>query len=405
MSDTVPTITLTGTGATGLLPQAKPKGIPLKPLTLSRTVKLGRIPCEVRDDCPRFAAVYAPPSGWKPPDAVDYTEKAHASLETMLGNDTWGDCVLAGKAHSVGVWTGNDSDSGGEVIPTTGECVEQYHDICGPGDRGCVIQDVLSVMKRDGLMFGGKRHTLDGWVAVDHTKPDHVRAATYLFGAVTLGINFPGSWANSSTWDVTSSRVVGGHDVPIIRYDQRGVYVSSWGRVYLMTWAALAQRGRVDECYALLAPDWYNDDRLSPAGVDVDNLRAALAALGSGNMPPDPTPVPPHPPTPPPPPAPPTPWAWPVFDIELEDTAGGMRGTITARAPAPPDAEDEHGWPFRADQLEFADVVADALHRVKGITVHVVGGRLIVRRDGLTPEQWQAIVALLLELLPIIFGP
>ena len=399
----VPTITLAGAGRVGILPQAKLVGVPLKPLELPATVKLGANLVGVPDECPRFAAHFRKSGSWRPPDSVDYTAKAGASLMTMLGNDQWGDCVIAGKAHSVGVWTANDSDSGGEVIAGTDECVSEYHRICGRGDNGCVIREVLDAMQLGGLTVGGRKHHIAGYVAIDPKNQEEVKAAVDLFGAVTLGINFPGAWANSSTWDVTNSAVVGGHDVPIVRYDPRGVYVSSWGRVYLMTWRALAQAGRVDEAYALLSPDWTNDDRLSPAGVDVDALRQALADLGAGNMP-NPVSPPPPPPPPPPPAPPPPPILWPDWFVSGKIDGDTFTGTISTKAPAPPSGEQEVRCAYAVEEMETADAWVSALNTIPGVAAALIGRQIVIQNDGLTPEQWQRILAFILQLIQIL-GP
>src|SRR6185312_3355886 len=107
-----------------------------------------------------------------------------------------------------------------------------------------------------------------------------------------------------------------------------------------ITWRAFQSRQWLEECYAILAPDWYGNDQLAPCGVDAATLQADLAKLGGGVIPdigPAPTPpTPPRPPVPPPPgppapvppPAPPT----PLFSLSFPRTVRAGR-TVAFRAP------------------------------------------------------------------------
>jgi hypothetical protein len=275
----------------------------------NRTVKLGRIRPKAPPPALRLA-LYLTPGATPPPPSVDYSAKAAASLRRMYLNDTVGDCVIAGKMHQLGVWSGNDAAPGGVVQATDQEVLSQYHTICGPGDNGCVITDVLDWFKARGLQAGGTKYTIDGYVAVDWTNKLEVQVALYLFGSLTIGINLPGTWTqggDGSTWDATNSAIVGGHDVCCVGYNDRGVQIATWGGLRTITWAAFTSRRWIEECYAQLAPLWYGSDKLSPCGVDAAALAADLAKLGGGIIPPVPDPAPPIPPVPPAPTPPPTP--------------------------------------------------------------------------------------------------
>lgn len=276
-----------------------------------RTVRLGRIRPVALPQVLRFASYFDAALATPPPATVDYASKASASLRRMYQNDRYGCCVISGKMHQLGVWSANDTDSGGEVQATDQEVVQQYQTICGPGDRGCVITSVLDVMRSRGMQAGGKRYTIDGYVSIDNTNKLEVQVAIYLFGSLTLGINLPNAWANSpdgGTWDVTNTGIVGGHDVCTVGYNAQGVQISTWGGLRTITWAAFTSRRWIDETYAQLAPLWYNSDRIAPCGFNATKLLADLQKLGGGVMPdldpPTPPPGPTPPPTPPPGPSP-----------------------------------------------------------------------------------------------------
>jgi len=355
----VPTVTLTGPAVTGDAP--RPAGAQGAAGAPACTVRLGRRAPRPGKPVVRLARHLSPGRMTAPPpDAVDYAARAMESLGRAYLNDREGDCVIAGKAHAVGVWTGNDSDSGGVAVGTDAEVHAQYQAWCGPGDNGCVITDVLDRMKGEGLTLGGRAHRIDGYVAVDWTNRQEVQVALYLFGALTLGVNLPNAWTGSDVWDVTTSPVVGGHDVTAVGYDARGVRVASWGRLYTITWAAMLSRTWVEECYALLSPDWYGSDRLAPCGLDAATLAADLAAVGGGQVPdvgpPAPSPPPPAPP-PAPPPQPVDPWV--VYARVVADLrARRVRYATIARYSGLIWSECVRGVPE-------GQIVADVLARVR----------------------------------------
>lgn len=285
------------------------------------TFKLGRIRPKAPPPALRFAVYYDPlKDRVPPPQAVDYSAAAAASLSRVYLNDQEGDCVIAGKYHALGVWTGNES--GSSVVATDAEVQASYHTICGPGDNGCVITDVLDYYKSKGLTASGKGYKIDGYVSIDFKNQQEVMVALEVFGALVIGINLPNDWTAAGpgvVWDVTRSQIVGGHDVTAIGYTQQGVQISTWGKVgTIITWAAMAAGTWVEELYAVLSPDWYSQADLAPNGIDAATLAADLAKLGGGVIPdpgpgPGPSPVPPAPV----PPAPvPSWWTWLVVLAE-----------------------------------------------------------------------------------------
>jgi hypothetical protein len=234
------------------------------------------------------------------PAATDYAAKAKAALAQMYKNDELGCCVISGKFHALGVWSGNKA--GTPIIATDAEVVAAYHGICGPGDNGCVIEDVLDHWQNAGITMGGKVHKIDGYVGVDPSNPTQIKTAVVLFTSLALALNLPAAWEGGNDgdiWDIPrglGARVVGGHDVEAVDYNETGVVVSTWGSTRTITWRAMASR-YVTQALASKSPDWYGDDGMAPCGVNAAALDAALAAFKAGQVPPiDPTPVPTPPP-------------------------------------------------------------------------------------------------------------
>lgn len=245
--------------------------------------------CVLADPAPtvlRFRSFYDPSKGAPPPASINRRSTAEESLDRMYCNDKLGCCVISGKAHCLGLWSGADAHPAGVVCATDSEIRSQYNQLkAGPGDSGCIITTVLEYCRRTGFLAGGKRYKIDGYVVCDARDKLEVQTVQYLFGSGTMGIDLPEEWTRSAVWDITSSRSVGGHDITPIDYDERGVYVSSWGKMYLMTWAAVTSAKYVREYYALLDPLWYGSDKLAPSGVDSAGLKKALQDLSHGELP------------------------------------------------------------------------------------------------------------------------
>lgn len=281
-----------------------------------KTVKLGRIrPVAILEDDPKYRvlvfpggkaratlkmhAYFTPDKATPPPAKVDWYSKVPAVVARMYLNDTYGDCVIAGKYHQVGVWSGNDTTQGTPtaVQGTDQEVYTSYQTICGPGDNGCIITDVLDYFQRTGLKFNGIAHKIDGYVSIDWTNKLMVQAALQVFGSLTIGINLPNAWTcTNCTWDTTNANIVGGHDVCCVGYDDVGVQILTWGGLVTITWAAFLSKSWIEECYAELSPDWYGADSMAANGIDAATLKADLQKLGGGVIP-DPGPGP-QPPTP-----------------------------------------------------------------------------------------------------------
>ena len=379
----VETVILTGGGLTGIAPHLGDALLAAEGVS-ALPVKLGRRRPKARSRCLRFADYFNPTQA-TPPAVVDYAAKAAASLRKMYLNDTYGDCVIAGKYHAEGVWSANESGPAATVVGTDQEVYSAYQTICGPGDNGCVITDVLDAFRDRGLTFNGVAKKIDGYVGLDWTNKLEVQVALDLFGAVCVGINLPRDWTTSDVWDATTSPIIGGHDVTAVGYDAGGVQVASWGRVYTITWDAFLARTWVEEAYAMLAPDWYAAGKLAPSGVDAAALRDDLAKLAAGTIPPlDPTPpTPPGPvPTPPVPP--------PNYAGTLQGTMSGpfgthpFNGTLTLR-PVPADAagaatarfvEQLRGVPNWFAVLEDAIAVMAAIRSVNVPAIIAAVGKM-----------------------------
>jgi hypothetical protein len=228
-----------------------------------------------------------------PPATVDYRGKAFKALSQMYMNDTLGDCVIAGMAHLMGVFSANAG--AGQQIFTDAQIVALYSAIGGyvPGqpstDQGCDEVTALNYWENNGAPAGSGR--IAGWLAVDPSNPEEYRTALYLFENLFFGIELPDAWVNpfpsesGFTWDVAGSADPNnGHCIVGVGYAERGVTVDTWGLAGVMTDAAIAEYCAAENggaLYTVLSQNAINKAvAKSPAGFDWSQLVADFDSMG-----------------------------------------------------------------------------------------------------------------------------
>lgn len=268
-------------------------------------VKLGKK--EVKHD-PRtlMLAAYLDSSA-TPLPPVSTNWRAKTGTMTALMNDQIGICGPAGALHQEQSWINND---GGMFVPTDGqalvayEALSGYNPATGANDNGVYLLDMLNYWMKVGIGA-----SLLGCFAQMRLQ-DHAQVidVVSLFDGLGSGWQLPRAYQGARVWKAPpGGKAVGmwqpgswgGHYAPIVDYDQKYVYVMSWGGIIPVEWAAYDLYA--DECYALFSPDWFGPDKTAPNGFNWTALAADFAAV-TGGKPPRP---PPGPQPPPPPPAPP----------------------------------------------------------------------------------------------------
>ncbi len=115
----------------------------------------------------------------------------------MLGNDSVGDCVLAGAAHEHMVWCD-------ESVPTlacrfdTASVISAYSALTGyvPGkpstDRGTDMAKAASWRRKSGITDAdGHVHKIAAYLAIEGGNVSEILTACWLFGAVGIGLQLP----------------------------------------------------------------------------------------------------------------------------------------------------------------------------------------------------------------------
>jgi hypothetical protein len=204
----------------------------------------------------------------------------------MLANDRYGDCVFAGAAHETMLLVG---EAGGIATFTDTNVLADYAAVTGfdpakpETDQGTDMQEAAAYRRNTGIVDAhGDRHKIAAYLALEPGNLQHLFLATYLFGAVGIGLQLPASallqTAQGLAWDVVANATIdGGHYVPLVGRQADGLHVVSWGAIQRMTEAFLKQY--CDEAVAYVSQECLLDQK-SPEGFAYDDLISDLAALG-----------------------------------------------------------------------------------------------------------------------------
>ena len=238
----------------------------------------------------------------------------------MLGNDQYGDCVIAGAGHETMIFTAEGL--GKPVSITDTKAIADYHTICGSGDNGCDVRTVLGYRQKTGIHDANSTlHKISAYTSMDIDK-DEVQLGVYYFSAVGIGFNFPAyamdQFNAGKPWDVqtTNATIEGGHYVPIIGYDSTYLYVVTWGQVQKMTYAFFTKY--CDEAWCLFSLEELKN------GISVEGFNQTQLVNDLNNIHNKPSPVV----------TPPTPVVPPIVDIPtaLKNLVLAYKQTSIAKA-------------------------------------------------------------------------
>lgn len=248
----------------------------------TRIHKFGKNPAIFDSRTLRFAT-YLKPTLPAPPASVDYG-KAVPQWPMYL-NDQYGDCTCAAAAHMIECWTAN---AGTERSPTDNDVLTFYEHFTTPGpENGCDMLEVLKYWRSTGLA----KDKITAFAQLEPRNITEAKDAVNLFGGCYIGIELPAYCANASNqldvpWVVPPQGPVGnaapdpnlGHCIPAVAYDDRNLYVVTWGAVKSMSWQFYV--AYADEAFAVLSADFLKKGK-APSGFDMTQLQADLAAIGN----------------------------------------------------------------------------------------------------------------------------
>ena len=205
-----------------------------------------------------------------PPASVDLSGKVKAW--GMMDNDQIGDCTCAAAGHLIMEWTANAAKN--MFTPSDQQIVSAYSAITGynPGtganDNGAVEIDVLNYWRQTGIAA----HKIGAYVALEPANHTHIMDSVYIFEGCYIGMQLPTSATGEGkpgSW--------GGHAVPVIAYDIRGITCVTWGALQQMTWSFW--EAYCEEAYAVVSADYLTRKKTTPQGFNLQQLQADLQDL------------------------------------------------------------------------------------------------------------------------------
>lgn len=186
-------------------------------------------------------------------------------------NDTYGDCVIAGRAHMTLRFEDFEQKT---VIPISDNDVKtEYFKETGGQDSGLVILDSLNAW-RQGWPAAGHQYDIYAFASIDLSQQE-TQACMYLLRGCYAGFQVPQSamdqFQAGQIWDVVPNDggIAGGHCVYLVAYNTTGPICMTWGKRQPMTWPFYFKY--FDEAYGIVddKDSWVVNDPV--VVTDLDN--------------------------------------------------------------------------------------------------------------------------------------
>jgi hypothetical protein len=231
------------------------------------------------------------------PAAIDWMRGVDRASLGPLGNaydpahperPVMGDCGPVGMYRIIQgeqVATGVPMLTGDQLWP----CVLQAYEEIGryvlgdpATDQGIVLIDGLKHWLNVGLpMPGGTRHRCLGFFQLDVRQLLDLHQAIAECGNVYTGQEIPSAYDSSvqgDTWDLDGPGA-GGHCTPSLAYAPGLIDMESWAMRFPET--ERARLAYMDECYTVVLPNWAKATGLTPFGMTLDEVSAAMKHIAA----------------------------------------------------------------------------------------------------------------------------
>lgn len=226
------------------------------------------------------------PSGFPAaPETFGTLSTLQAIAWGMDGNDTLGDCTIAGADHVIAAENALYASS--DPRPDLAILEAQYK-VLSPNDQGCVIATVLQTWRGTGLFqMPGGPNKITQYAPFDQRNKKEFHQVIAFTGVAYIGIACPQSAQQQFQqqlqtgqlvpWTVVpGSPVEGGHCIVAVGYTTEGLYCVTWGGVVLVTWAFVTKY--CDEGWAVLTQELAEKGG-DTFGLDIAQLDADLDKL------------------------------------------------------------------------------------------------------------------------------
>ncbi|MBO0859240.1 MAG: hypothetical protein J2P21_12320 [Chloracidobacterium sp.] len=216
-----------------------------------------------------------------PPDEYDF-DVAHKGVPTpMFGNDRYGDCVIAGRAHQTLRFELVEQNQ--LIMIAEEDVTKEYFKQTGGEDIGLNVLKSLNAWRKKGWQVAKQRYKIKAFAEVSPSDHEEIKRAVYLDIGVGVGLTLPKTaeeqFAAGKPWDVVNGpdsapNSWGGHYVYIPGYTDAGPVCVTWGRKHQITWAFVDKY--CDEAYAIIDGA---DTLKKKRGLDAKKIDTFLASL------------------------------------------------------------------------------------------------------------------------------
>ncbi len=192
----------------------------------------------------------------------------------MDGNDTVGDCGVAGLNHLLMAAAAVPGET--ETFPASDEVVSYYFTYTGGEDSGVVLSDFLAYVRKTGF-YG---HKVTAYAPVKVHDVNTLTTALWLYDAVYTGITVTqgmmAAFEAGKPWDLAAAQgePEGGHCVPLVGYDSQYLYAVTWGKVQPVAYPAWHKIST--EAWAVITGELAGGDG---HGISLSALQADLNKL------------------------------------------------------------------------------------------------------------------------------
>lgn len=249
-------------------------------------LKFGKTPARPDAVKLKFAEVFNAVSLPTPPASFGHETLSANGDWGMLANDQYGDCVFAGGAHEHMLWTMEGGLPSAQF--TAQDVLSDYTAVTGfnpnnpATDQGTDMQVAAAYRQNTGLIDAtGSRHKIDAYSALNVGDLSQLALATWLFGAVGVGVNCPNSMEDQfntvTPWTIVSNdSIVGGHYTPCVGRNSVGNFLFiTWGKLQAATPEWVAKY--MDEGICYLDLEFIsNNSKISPEGFNQAALTGYL---------------------------------------------------------------------------------------------------------------------------------
>jgi hypothetical protein len=201
----------------------------------------------------------------------------------MLGNDSWGDCVIVGRANLTIRFEYHECQY---IVPISiDDCLNEYwheqgsNDGCwllqlfhsSRPDNGLVMLDSLNEWRKNGWVLDGLKYDIYAYASLNKQHHKEVMQSIYFLNGAYMGFSVSQSamnqFHNGEIWDVTDidSPIEGGHCVALNGYNNTGPLCLTWGKQQQMTWGFFDKY--CDEVYGVIdnKDNWIVNNLFDPS--------------------------------------------------------------------------------------------------------------------------------------------